>query len=53
MVGDTGPSRDDAGSGIEPEVAPRVRRALGLLERFAPAVGCEVGDRAVVHAARG
>ena len=39
MVGDTAPSRDDAGSGIEPEVAPRVRRALGLLERFAPAVG--------------
>ena len=39
MVDDTGPSRDDAGSGIEPPIAPRVRRAFGLLERFAPAVG--------------
>jgi hypothetical protein len=39
MVGDTGPSRDEAGSGIEPPVAPRVRRTFSLLERFAPAVG--------------
>ena len=30
---------DQAGSGIEPPVEPRVRRALGLLERFAPALG--------------
>lgn len=30
---------DQAGSGIEPPVEPRVRRALGLLERFAPAIG--------------
>ena len=39
MVGDNAPSRDEAGSGIEPPIAPRVRRAFGLLERFAPAVG--------------
>jgi hypothetical protein len=39
MVGETGPSRDDAGSGLEPPIAPRVRRAFGLLERVAPAVG--------------
>ena len=30
---------EQAGSGIEPPVEPRVRRALGLLERFAPAIG--------------
>lgn len=39
MIGDAGFSRDEAGSGIEPPVAPRVRQAFGLLERFAPAVG--------------
>jgi pimeloyl-ACP methyl ester carboxylesterase len=39
MAGDSQLSRDEAGSGIEPPVEPRVRRALGLLERFAPAVG--------------
>ena len=39
MVGDTGPCREEAGSGIEPPVAPRVRRTFALLERFAPAVG--------------
>lgn len=39
MVGGTGTSEDEAGSGVEPPVEPRVRRALGLLERFAPAVG--------------
>jgi pimeloyl-ACP methyl ester carboxylesterase len=39
MVGETGPSRDEAGSGIEPPIAPRVRRAFGLLERVNPAVG--------------
>ncbi len=39
MAGDTGLSRDEAGSGIEPPVSPRVRQALGLLERFAPALG--------------
>jgi pimeloyl-ACP methyl ester carboxylesterase len=39
MVGDTGPCRDEAGSGIEPPVAPGVRRTFALLERFAPAAG--------------
>jgi pimeloyl-ACP methyl ester carboxylesterase len=39
MVGDTGVVGDEASSGVEPEVSPRVRRAFGLLERFAPAVG--------------
>jgi pimeloyl-ACP methyl ester carboxylesterase len=39
MVGDNAPSRDEAGSGIEPAVAPKVRRAFGLLERLAPAIG--------------
>ncbi|MGO4443288.1 alpha/beta fold hydrolase [Mycobacterium sp. 2YAF39] len=39
MVGESGQSPDDAGSGIEPPVELKVRRALGLLERFAPAVG--------------
>ena len=39
MIGDAGFSLDEAGSGIEPPVAPRVRQAFGLLERFAPAVG--------------
>ncbi len=32
---------EQAGSGIEPPVEPRVRRALGLLERFAPAIGAK------------
>jgi pimeloyl-ACP methyl ester carboxylesterase len=32
-------ARDAMGSGVEPEVSPRVRRAFGLLERFAPAIG--------------
>ena len=39
MARDTELSRDEVGSGIEPPVSPRVRRAFGLLERFAPAVG--------------
>lgn len=39
MVGGTGTSDDKAGSGIEPPVEARLRRALGLLERFAPAIG--------------
>ena len=30
---------DDMGSGVESAVSPRVRRAFGLLERFAPAIG--------------
>lgn len=30
---------DEAGSGVEPPVEPRVRRAFGLLERFAPGWG--------------
>ncbi|MDT5066290.1 MAG: hypothetical protein QOK02_2445 [Mycobacterium sp.] len=38
MVGDT-EQRDEAGSGVEPPVSPRVRRALGILERVAPAIG--------------
>lgn len=41
MAGDTDLGRDKQGSGIEPPVAPRVRRAFGLLERFAPAVGAK------------
>ena len=32
MVGDSAHSEDQAGSGIEPPVEPRIRRALGLLE---------------------
>jgi pimeloyl-ACP methyl ester carboxylesterase len=39
MVGETGTSGDEAGAGVEPPIAQRVRRALGLLERFAPAIG--------------
>lgn len=39
MVGESGVSGTEAGSGIEPPVEPWVRRALGLLERFAPAIG--------------
>lgn len=41
MVGDAAETGADtkAGSGIEPPVEPKVRRALGLLERFAPAIG--------------
>ncbi|CAM3447098.1 alpha/beta fold hydrolase [Mycobacterium frederiksbergense] len=39
MVGDSTQSESQAGSGIEPPVHPRIRKALGLLERFAPAVG--------------
>jgi len=39
MARDAELSRDEMGSGIEPPVSPRVRRAFGLLERFAPAAG--------------
>ena len=39
MAGDTEPTRDEAGSGVEPPVSPRVRRAFGILERVAPAIG--------------
>lgn len=39
MVGDAGLDHDEKGSGVEPPVSPRVRKAFGLLERFAPAVG--------------
>ncbi len=39
MTVETGPSTDEAGSGVEPPIEPRVRRAFGLLERWAPAVG--------------
>jgi pimeloyl-ACP methyl ester carboxylesterase len=33
------PALDDMGSGVEPVVSRRVRRAFGLLERCAPALG--------------
>jgi pimeloyl-ACP methyl ester carboxylesterase len=39
MVGDAGLAGDEKGSGVEPPVSPRVRKAFGLLERLAPAVG--------------
>jgi pimeloyl-ACP methyl ester carboxylesterase len=39
MAADTAGSSDEAGSGVEPPVAARVRRVFGLLERFAPAQG--------------
>ena len=39
MARDPESSRDEMGSGVEPPVSPRVRRAFGLLERFAPAAG--------------
>jgi pimeloyl-ACP methyl ester carboxylesterase len=39
MARDTELSRDEVGSGVEPPISPRVRRAFGLLERFAPGVG--------------
>src|SRR5215217_2711157 len=39
MAGDRASRQDRAGSGIEPPVAPKVRRAFGLLERLAPAAG--------------
>ena len=39
MVGDSAQSDSESGSGIEPPVHPRIRKALGLLERFAPAIG--------------
>ncbi len=39
MTGETGLAGDEAGSGVEPPIGPRVRRAFGLLERWAPAVG--------------
>ena len=39
MAGETGLPGDEAGSGVEPPIEQRVRRALGLLERFAPAIG--------------
>jgi pimeloyl-ACP methyl ester carboxylesterase len=39
MGSDTGVARDETNSGVEPAVSSSVRRAFGLLERFAPAVG--------------
>ena len=39
MAGETESRSDEQGSGVEPPVSPKVRRAFGLLERFAPAVG--------------
>jgi pimeloyl-ACP methyl ester carboxylesterase len=39
MGSDTGVARDETNSGVEPAVSPRVRRAFGMLERFAPAAG--------------
>ena len=44
MAGESGPSTDEAGSGVEPPIEPKVRRALGLLERFAPAIGSRWAD---------
>lgn len=35
----TAAALDEMGSGIEPAISPRVRRAFGLLERFAPGIG--------------
>jgi pimeloyl-ACP methyl ester carboxylesterase len=39
MAGDSGLPGHGAGSGVEPPIEQKVRRALGLLERFAPAMG--------------
>jgi pimeloyl-ACP methyl ester carboxylesterase len=39
MGSDTGVARDETNSGVELAVSSSVRRAFGLLERFAPAVG--------------
>ena len=39
MARDPELSLDEVGSGVEPPISPRVRRAFGLLERFAPGVG--------------
>ena len=39
MADETEVPRDEAGSGVEPPVSPRVCRAFGILERIAPAVG--------------
>jgi pimeloyl-ACP methyl ester carboxylesterase len=39
MADEVASSLDDAGSGVEPPIAPRERRAWELLERFAPALG--------------
>jgi pimeloyl-ACP methyl ester carboxylesterase len=41
MADESGFSRDEAGSGVEPPIAPRVRKAFALLERFAPALGAK------------
>ncbi|WP_454790229.1 alpha/beta fold hydrolase [Mycolicibacterium lutetiense] len=39
VAGEGEPVRDDMGSGVEPPVQSGVRRAFGMLERFAPEVG--------------
>ncbi|MHC9292942.1 alpha/beta fold hydrolase [Mycobacterium sp. LTG2003] len=39
MAHNTELDRAEIGSGVEPPVEPKVRKAFGLLERFAPAVG--------------
>lgn len=39
MAGESGLPRDEAGSGVEPPIEQKVRRTLGLLERYAPAIG--------------
>ncbi|WP_102145646.1 alpha/beta fold hydrolase [Mycobacterium hubeiense] len=39
MAHNTEPAREEVGSGVEPPIEPRVRRAFGLLERFAPGLG--------------
>jgi pimeloyl-ACP methyl ester carboxylesterase len=42
MTNDADVVREEAGSGVEPAISPRVRKAFGLLERVAPAVGSRV-----------
>ncbi|MDT5016077.1 MAG: hypothetical protein QOD39_2237 [Mycobacterium sp.] len=39
MAHETESRGDEMGSGVEPPVSPKVRRAFGLLERFAPVLG--------------
>jgi pimeloyl-ACP methyl ester carboxylesterase len=39
VAGETESRGDEAGSGVEPPISPKVRRAFGLLERLAPGVG--------------
>jgi len=43
MADETEVPRDEAGSGVEPPVSPRARRAFGILERIAPWIGSRWG----------